>query len=60
MAGKIHFQDLKNGELLTTRQGRELTVTVTEGKTSINGALILTHVVKATNGVIHQLDTVLN
>ena len=59
VAGKIAFNDLKDGQKLNTLDGREITVSVAEGQVKIDGAAIQQHDMKATNGVIHALDTVL-
>ena len=59
VAGKIAFNELKDGQKLNTLDGREITVTVAEGQVKIDGAAIQQHDMKATNGVIHSLDTVL-
>ena len=59
VAGKIAFNELKDGQKLNTLDGREITVSVAEGQVKIDGAAIQQHDMKATNGVIHALDTVL-
>lgn len=58
--GKVNYTDLKNGEKLKTLGGKEVTVEVKDGKTLIDGSVIQSRDVKASNGVIHSLDTVLN
>ncbi len=60
VAGKVNFSDLKDGEKIETLSGKQLLVEVKNGSVSIDGAAIQTHDMKATNGVIHALDTVLN
>ncbi|HEY0751440.1 MAG TPA: fasciclin domain-containing protein [Chitinophagaceae bacterium] len=57
--GKISFTDLKNGEKLKTLNGKELTVEIKDGKVLIDGSVIQSRDLKASNGVIHSLDTVL-
>lgn len=57
--GKINYIDLKEGEKLKALDGKELIVSVVDGKVSINGAAIQHRDIKATNGVVHFLDTVL-
>lgn len=57
--GKTIFSNLKDGDKLTTVGGQELLVTEKNGTVSINGATILNHDVRTSNGVIHSLDTVL-
>ena len=59
VAGKINFNDLKDGEKLKTVDGKSLMVQVKDGNASIDGAKIQGHDVQATNGVIHSLDTVM-
>ena len=59
VAGKVNFSDLKDGQKLTTLQGKQLSVKVQDGKVSIDNATIHTHDIKTSNGVIHSLDTVL-
>jgi uncharacterized surface protein with fasciclin (FAS1) repeats len=59
VAGKINFKDLKDGEKLKSLEGRELLVKITGNEVHIDGALIQSHDIKTTNGVMHTLDTVL-
>ena len=59
VSGKIAFSELKDGEKLTNLQGRELAVTISGDKVSIDGARILVADIKTTNGVVYLLDTVL-
>jgi uncharacterized surface protein with fasciclin (FAS1) repeats len=59
VAGKRHFKDFKDGEKLKTLNGEELLVQVKNGKVQIQGAQILDHDVHTSNGLIHQVDTVL-
>lgn len=57
--GKINFRDLKDGEKLKTVDGKHLVVHVKNGHTTVDGAIIQSHDVQATNGIIHSLETVL-
>jgi uncharacterized surface protein with fasciclin (FAS1) repeats len=57
--GKINFKDLKDGEKLKTVNGKQLTVHVKDGHTTVDGAVIQGHDVQATNGIIHSLETVM-
>ena len=57
--GKINFRELKDGDQLTSLNGKILSVTVDNAKVSIDGATIQNHDVQTSNGVIHSLDTVL-
>ena len=57
--GKINFKELKDGEKLKTVSGKQLLVHVKDGQTTVDGVKILNHDVRATNGVIHEVDTVM-
>ena len=57
--GKINFKDLKDGEKLKTVNGKQLVVHIKDGHTTIDGAIIQSHDVLATNGIIHSLETVM-
>lgn len=59
VAGKISFKDLKDGDKLTSLNGKELSVRVNNAKVSVGGAVILSRDVQTSNGVIHLLDNVL-
>jgi uncharacterized surface protein with fasciclin (FAS1) repeats len=58
--GKWKLLDLKDGDKLKTLNGKELSVSIVDGKVSLNGVAIETADIKSTNGVIHSLNTVLN
>jgi Secreted and surface protein containing fasciclin-like repeats len=58
--GKIMLKDLKNGQVLTSVQGENLTVKVGSNKVvTVNGANITEADITASNGIIHIIDTVL-
>jgi uncharacterized surface protein with fasciclin (FAS1) repeats len=57
--GKVNFKDLKDGEKLKTVNGKQLVVHIKDGHTTVDGAIIQSHDVQATNGVIHSLETVM-
>lgn len=57
--GKIGFENLKNGDTLTTISGKELLITEKDGKVSIGGINVLPREAKVSNGVIHLTDTVI-
>jgi uncharacterized surface protein with fasciclin (FAS1) repeats len=59
VSGKINYKDLKEGEKLKTVNGGELQVHVKDGAIHIEEALIQNRDIKASNGVIHFLDTVM-
>ena len=58
VSGTINYKDLKDGEKLNTVNGGKLSVHIEDGKVNIQGAKIQNQDVKASNGVIHFLDTV--
>jgi uncharacterized surface protein with fasciclin (FAS1) repeats len=57
--GKVQFKELKDGDALTTVNGKELLVHVKDGNVSIADASIQPRDVKVMNGVIYALDTVI-
>ncbi len=56
--GKVMSTDLTEGMKAASVQGGELTITL-EGGAKVNGAVISTADVAATNGVIHVIDSVI-
>jgi uncharacterized surface protein with fasciclin (FAS1) repeats len=54
----ISFQNLKDGDKLTTLNGKELLVGVKDGRVNIDGNPIEIRQQRITNGVIHSTDTV--
>lgn len=56
--GKYMAADLKDGQKLTTVQGKELTVMMKDGKVMIDGATVTTPNVVSSNGVTHVVDAV--
>lgn len=59
VSGKIMFKDLKNGDKLTTVNGKELLVQEKDGNVSISGSTILPREAKISNGVMHGAGTVI-
>ena len=60
VAGTVYAKDLKDGETLTTVEGKTLTVRVTNsGTVLVNSAVVTTADVLASNGVVHIIDGVL-
>ncbi|MEP7377355.1 MAG: fasciclin domain-containing protein [Chitinophagaceae bacterium] len=59
VTGRIFFNELKDGDNLTTVNGRKLLIQVTDGKVSIGDTSILANPIKISNGVIHSTDTVM-
>lgn len=57
--GALKAADLKDGQKLKTVQGKELTVSVKDGKVMINGAAVTIADVVSSNGVTHVIDAVL-
>lgn len=56
---RISSEQLKTQKTLKTSAGTELQITVQDGVPSVSGAKVIRADVQASNGVIHQLDTVL-
>jgi uncharacterized surface protein with fasciclin (FAS1) repeats len=54
----ISFQNLKDGDKLTTLNGKELSVSVVDGRVNIDNNPIEIRQQRITNGVIHLTDTV--
>ena len=59
VAGKLNYNDLKDGNKLTTVSGQQLSVQVKDGHVQIGGAEIEKYDLPTSNGVIHVLDTVM-
>lgn len=57
--GAIKAADLKDGQKLKTVQGKDLMVSVKDGKVMINGAMVTIADVISSNGVTHVIDAVL-
>ena len=58
VSGMISFQNLKDGDKLTTLNGKELLVEVKDGRVNVDGSPIEIRQQRITNGVIHSTDTV--
>ena len=56
--GKVMSTDLTEGMMAKTVQGGELTITL-EGGAKVNGAVVSTADIAASNGVIHVVDSVI-
>lgn len=59
VSGALKAADLKDGQVLKTVQGGDLTVSVKDGKVMINGATVSIADVISSNGVTHVVDGVL-
>ncbi len=57
--GNINTNDLEDGQRLTSITGRELIVRKTLTDITIDGARIMTPNIKATNGKMHKVDSVI-
>ncbi len=57
--GKISFRELKDGDSLTSVNGRKLLIAITDGKVSIGDTAIVANQTKISNGVIHSADSVM-
>jgi uncharacterized surface protein with fasciclin (FAS1) repeats len=55
----VQSGDLTDGQTVTTLQGEELTIGVSGGDVTVNGANVITADVEAANGVVHLVDGVL-
>ena len=51
--------DLSDGQTVTTLEGGELTIGVSAGGVTVNGASVVTADIEASNGVVHIIDGVL-
>jgi len=56
--GKVMSTDLSEGLKAASVQGGEVTITL-DGGAKVNGAVISTADIEATNGVIHVIDSVI-
>lgn len=52
-------EDLSDGQTFATVEGGELTVGVSGGSVTVNGAAVVTADIEASNGVVHIVDDVL-
>ncbi len=59
VSAKALSTDLKDGQVISTVNGKELTVSVNEQGILINGIKVSTADIAAKNGVVHVLDAVL-
>ncbi len=56
LTGKKMFSDFRNGQKLSTLNGSQVAISITNGETKVNGAKILARDRQGSNGVIHLLD----
>ena len=59
IAGNVMAKDLKDGAKPKTVQGETVTGSIKDGKVQFNNSTVVMADVKASNGVIHAIDTVL-
>jgi uncharacterized surface protein with fasciclin (FAS1) repeats len=57
--GKIAYRELKDGDKLTTVNGRELNVIVANGAVSVSDIPVQPRDGKIMNGVMHMMDSVI-
>ena len=57
VAGKVMAADVKPGKVKTLN-GKELTITVADGKVKVDNATVVKTDIVGTNGVIHVIDSV--
>jgi uncharacterized surface protein with fasciclin (FAS1) repeats len=57
--GKVFAADLKDGQQLTTIDGHKMKVAVANGRVMVEGAVVTSPDLTASNGVIHVIDKVI-
>ena len=57
--GKISYKDLKDGDTLTTVNGRTLQIQVKDGKVSVGDIPVQQRETRISNGVMHMMDAVI-
>jgi uncharacterized surface protein with fasciclin (FAS1) repeats len=57
--GKVMSTDLKNGMMVKTVEGKNLTISLANGGVMVNNAKVVQADIVCSNGVIHAIDTVL-
>ncbi len=58
VAGNFKAADLKDGQMVKTVNGKELKVTIKDGKVMIDGAVVTAADLSAGNGTVHVIDAV--
>ena len=59
VAGSLHAKDLTDGQMITTVEGKSLTVRIAGRSVFINSAKVTAADNDASNGVVHIIDSVL-
>ena len=57
--GKVMSTDLKNGMMVKTVEGKNITISLVNGGVNVNSAKVVQADIVCSNGVIHAIDTVL-
>ncbi|MCH7410255.1 fasciclin domain-containing protein [Belliella sp. DSM 111904] len=57
--GKVYSKDLKDGMTATTAQGKDVKISLKDGKAKVNGATVTSADIEASNGVVHVIDSVI-
>jgi uncharacterized surface protein with fasciclin (FAS1) repeats len=60
VGAKALSTDLSDGQTITTLEGSDVTVTITDGNVYINEAMVALADLEADNGVVHVIDAVLS
>ena len=59
VGAKALSTDLSDGQTITTLQGTDVTVNITDGSVYINDAMVILADIEADNGVVHVINAVL-
>ncbi|PZX53910.1 putative surface protein with fasciclin (FAS1) repeats [Algoriphagus ratkowskyi] len=59
VAGNVMSGDLSDGQMVTTLNGKQLKVSIKDGKVMIGNATVTTADLAGSNGVVHVIDQVL-
>jgi uncharacterized surface protein with fasciclin (FAS1) repeats len=59
VAGNVMSSDLSDGQMVTTLNGKQLKVSIKDGKVMIGGATVIAADLEGSNGVVHVIDKVL-
>jgi uncharacterized surface protein with fasciclin (FAS1) repeats len=59
VAGNVMAGDLSDGQMVTTLNGKQLKVTIADGKVMIGDATVVAADLAGSNGVVHVIDKVL-
>lgn len=59
IAGNVLSTDLSDGMVATTVNGKDVTINITDGKVTVNGAEVVIADIATDNGVIHVINKVI-